>query len=59
MFGTHAATWQQHFSADLFCAIVFFNEADTLESSSILIYYFKEQSIYTQEMARLIKMVDN
>jgi hypothetical protein len=32
-----------------FCAIAFFNEADTLESSSILIYSLQEQSIYTQE----------
>ncbi len=31
-----------------FRAIGFFNEADTLESSSILIYSFQEQSIYTQ-----------
>jgi len=28
----------------------FFNEADTLESSSILIYSFQEQSIYTQKV---------
>ncbi len=33
----------------LFPAIGFFNEADTLESSSILIYSFQEQSIYTQK----------
>jgi hypothetical protein len=31
-----------------FHAIGFFNEADTLESSSMLIYSFQEQSIYTQ-----------
>ena len=27
----------------------FFNEADTLESSSILIYLFQAQSIYTRK----------
>jgi hypothetical protein len=36
----------------LFCAMGFFNEADTLESSSILSYYFKEQSIYIQKLAQ-------
>ncbi len=30
-----------------FRAIGFYSEADTLESSSILIYFKKEQSIYT------------
>jgi len=39
-----------------FCAIGFFNKADTLESSSILIYYYQEQSIYTQkDGAKLLK----
>jgi hypothetical protein len=33
----------------LFRAIGFFDEADTLESSSILIYLFREQSMYTQK----------
>ncbi len=33
----------------LFRAIGFFSEADTLESSSILIYVVQEQSIYTQK----------
>ncbi len=33
-----------------FHAIGFFNEANTLESTSILIYSFQEQSIYTQKM---------
>jgi len=32
----------------IFHAIGFYNEADTLESSSILIYQFHRQSIYTQ-----------
>jgi hypothetical protein len=32
----------------IFHAIGFYNEADTLESSSTLIYSEKEQSIYTQ-----------
>jgi len=32
-----------------FCAIGFYNEADTLESISILIYSNKEQCIYTQK----------
>jgi hypothetical protein len=35
-----------------FHVIGFFNEADTLEFSSILTYYFKEQSIYTQKFAK-------
>jgi hypothetical protein len=33
---------------NIFRAIGFFNEADTLESSSILIF-FQKQSIYTQQ----------
>jgi len=33
----------------VFRAIGVFNETDTLESSSILIYYFQELSIYTQQ----------
>jgi hypothetical protein len=39
---------------------VFFNEADTLESSSILLYSFQEQIIYTQNRlheAILIKTI--
>jgi hypothetical protein len=35
------------FALRVFHAIVFYNEADTLESSLILIYSCKEQSIYT------------
>jgi len=35
-----------------FRAIGFFNEADTLESSSILIYFFNKQSIYTPKLAQ-------
>ncbi len=40
----------------------FFNEADTLESSSILIYSGQEQSIYMQKVwhkAIFIKMIGN
>jgi hypothetical protein len=33
-----------------FRAIRFFNEADTLESRSILIYSFQEQSIFTEKV---------
>ena len=43
----------------LFCAMGFFNEADTLESSSILIYSHFRQSLYTQKdwpNAELIKV---
>jgi hypothetical protein len=46
------------FQLDLFRAIGFYNEADTLEFSSILIYSTSEQSIYTQNgwhKAALIK----
>jgi hypothetical protein len=35
------------FKVNKFCEIGFYNEADTLESSSVLIYSQKEQSIYT------------
>ncbi len=35
------------FNVNKFHAIGFFNEADTLESDSILLYSFQEQSIYT------------
>jgi hypothetical protein len=35
-----------------FCAIGFFNEADTLEFSSILIYSFLRQHIYAQRYGR-------
>jgi hypothetical protein len=37
---------------NLFHAIRFFNEADTLESSSIMIYLAQMQSIYRQSYAR-------
>jgi hypothetical protein len=43
-----------------FHAIGFFNEADTLESSSKLTYSFQEEVIHTQKVqhrAKLIKMV--
>ena len=46
---------------NMFRAIGFLDEADTLESSSILIYYFQELSIYTQQDGMdpfLIKKVD-
>jgi hypothetical protein len=33
----------------MFRVIGYFNEADTFESSSILIYYLLEQSIYMQQ----------
>ncbi len=36
------------YTCSSFCAIVVFNEADTLESSSILLYYNKEQIINTE-----------
>ncbi len=47
---TNKATFMltQDISVLYFRAIGFFNEADTLESSSMLIYSFQEQSIYTQ-----------
>jgi hypothetical protein len=35
-------------SKSIFCAIVFFNEADILESSSILIYSQIHMGLYTQ-----------
>jgi hypothetical protein len=41
-----------------FCAIVAFNEADTLESSSILIYYFKEHlALATVDKVTQIEMI--
>ncbi len=44
---------QRFWKKCLFRAIGFFNEADTLESSSTLIYYFQEQiGIYTQKLAQ-------
>ncbi len=53
--------WHIFFVTD-FVQLGFFNEADTLESSLILLYSFQEQSIYTQkrwQKAILIKMGDN
>jgi hypothetical protein len=35
-----------------FRAIGFFNVADTLEFSSLLIYYFKEQSMFAQKFVQ-------
>ncbi len=40
------------FSPSFFCAIGFFNEADTLESSSILIYSELHASLYTKIIGR-------
>ncbi len=42
-----------------FHAIGFFNEAGTVESSSILIYSFQAQSIYTQKMLQKVRLIKN
>jgi hypothetical protein len=42
-----------------FCAIGFFNEAGTLKSSSLLIFLFKAQSIYTQKMWQKVILIKN
>jgi hypothetical protein len=44
----HSVTQESKLDQSFFRAIGFFKEADALESSSILIYCFQEQSINTQ-----------
>jgi hypothetical protein len=42
-----------------FRAIGFFSEAGTLEFSSLLIFSFKAQSIYTQKMWQKVILIKN